>query len=305
MFQTNQGPSFPAHQFILSGTSTPDTNSPLFASENMNVKGAAGCIGPANQAVSLIDPLGSETSNPPIYPCFEHPTLTDLLNSAGVSWKYYTPTAGSIWSAPDAINHMCMPKKQGNKLVCTGADYRDLAPDSFANAGMVLCKLQMMRSQPFEQFRAGTMLAAGLTLRHYRAFADCPSLARLIERLDRELPDYKRFGIHVLVSQNGRGELAIGDSHEYGDRIDLEYRSLCQCTDRGGPFWQCGDWYAPGTGHYHSCRRAFQDFQDRGISQTPVRGDIHEPPESSQFCDSGEIHSHTEHLRDSNVCANG
>jgi phospholipase C len=34
MFQTNQGPSFPAHQFIISGTSAPTTTSDLFAAEN-------------------------------------------------------------------------------------------------------------------------------------------------------------------------------------------------------------------------------------------------------------------------------
>lgn len=32
MFQTNQGPSFPAHQFIISGTSAPTATSSLFAS---------------------------------------------------------------------------------------------------------------------------------------------------------------------------------------------------------------------------------------------------------------------------------
>ena len=32
MFQTNQGPSFPAHQFIISGTSAPTATSNLFAS---------------------------------------------------------------------------------------------------------------------------------------------------------------------------------------------------------------------------------------------------------------------------------
>ncbi len=34
MFQTNEGPSFPAHQFILSGTSAPTATSNLFAAEN-------------------------------------------------------------------------------------------------------------------------------------------------------------------------------------------------------------------------------------------------------------------------------
>jgi phospholipase C len=123
MFQTNQGPSFPAHQFIISGTSAPDTNSPLFAAENMGLKESAGCLAPANQTVKVIDQKGSETSNPPIYPCFEHPTLTDELNKAGITWKYYTPTAGSIWTGPNAIRHMCLPKDENGKLVCTGDDW--------------------------------------------------------------------------------------------------------------------------------------------------------------------------------------
>jgi phospholipase C len=34
MFQTNQGPSFAAHQYIISGTSAPAAASDLFAAEN-------------------------------------------------------------------------------------------------------------------------------------------------------------------------------------------------------------------------------------------------------------------------------
>ena len=30
-----------------------------------------------------------------MYPCFEHPTLTDELNANGISWRYYTPSAGA------------------------------------------------------------------------------------------------------------------------------------------------------------------------------------------------------------------
>ncbi len=106
-------------------------------------------------------------------------------------------------------------------VVCTGADFRELAPAAFASSGLVPCKLQMMRSQPYgDRFRVGTMLAAGLTLRHYRAFATCPTLPALAQRLDREMPDYGRLGIHVMAAQNGQGEVVIGDSHEYGDAIE-------------------------------------------------------------------------------------
>jgi phospholipase C len=40
MFQTNQGPSFPAHQFLFGGTSQPSADSPLFAAENMTLQEA-------------------------------------------------------------------------------------------------------------------------------------------------------------------------------------------------------------------------------------------------------------------------
>jgi phospholipase C len=105
MFQTNQGPSFPAHQFILAGTSAPTATSDLFASENPHV--AAGCAAPSTAWVWRIDPSGKESST--MYPCFEHPTLPDRLDRAGITWKYYTPSPGSGWTAPNAIQHLCGP----------------------------------------------------------------------------------------------------------------------------------------------------------------------------------------------------
>jgi len=127
MFQTNQGPSFPAHQFILSGTSAPSAASPAFAAENpLGNTGNAGCIAVPTETVILIDPAGNEANPlyPPIYPCFEHATLTDLLDAADISWRYYAPSAGSIWTAPDAIQHMCVPDPPApNGTACTGSDW--------------------------------------------------------------------------------------------------------------------------------------------------------------------------------------
>jgi phospholipase C len=123
MFQTNQGPSFPAHQFIFGGTSAPSTDTPLFAAENPSVLKRAGCIGPPRALVTLIDGSGNEKDNPRIYPCFEHPTLSDLLDTAQIGWRYYAPTPGSIWTAPDAIQHICQPAKINGKLTCNGPDW--------------------------------------------------------------------------------------------------------------------------------------------------------------------------------------
>jgi phospholipase C len=126
MFQTNEGPSFPAHQFIISGTSAPTATSDFFVSENpQGVPGAGsetGCTAPPAEWVVLIDPSGSESSQ--MYPCMEHPTLTDGLNSKGISWRYYAPSAGSIWTAPNAIQHMCGPNAAPpNATACVGSDW--------------------------------------------------------------------------------------------------------------------------------------------------------------------------------------
>jgi phospholipase C len=120
MFQTNQGPSFPAHQFILSGTSAPTATSNQFAAENPN--GGAGCAAAPGSIVALIDPDGIESSS--IYPCFEHQAPTDELDAKGMSWRYYTPSAGSIWTAPNAIQHLCGPNATPpNATACVGSNW--------------------------------------------------------------------------------------------------------------------------------------------------------------------------------------
>ena len=126
MFQTNEGPSFPAHQFIISGTSAPTSTSNLFVAENPSVlvKGApyAGCTANPAAYVPLMDPLGKESSS--MYPCTDHPSLTDQLNAKNLTWRYYTPSAGSIWTGPNAIQHMCGPNAPPpNGTACIGSDW--------------------------------------------------------------------------------------------------------------------------------------------------------------------------------------
>ena len=123
MFQTNQGPSFPAHQFLFGATSAPsktDDHRGIFAAENARKNNHTnGCIALQGSVVALINARGKE--NKTIYPCFEHKTLGDLLDGSKLSWRYYTPGPGDLWSAPDAIRHICQP---GNGM-CTGPIWRD------------------------------------------------------------------------------------------------------------------------------------------------------------------------------------
>jgi phospholipase C len=125
MFQTNQGPSFPAHQFIIAGTSAPTATSSSFAAEN--VSGGVGCLSPPTVRVTMIDSSGKESGSQ--YPCFEHPTLIDSLDAKGISWRYYTLNVGIapiLWTGPDAIQHLCQPQLQNGTLVCTAADWSNV-----------------------------------------------------------------------------------------------------------------------------------------------------------------------------------
>jgi FAD dependent oxidoreductase TIGR03364 len=113
-------------------------------------------------------------------------------------------------------------------FVCSGADFETLYPDLYHNSGITKSKLQMMRTSPQPQgYRIGPALCGGLTLTHYTAFADCPSLPVLKQRIQAELPFAVDWHIHVMMSQNGLGELILGDSHEYAltfdpfDRTDI------------------------------------------------------------------------------------
>jgi phospholipase C len=141
MFQTNQGPSFPAHQFIISGTSAPTADSNLFAAENpLGVPKPGtntGCTAPAAEFVRMIDPSGSESRK--MYPCFEHQTLADLLDNAGVSWRYYAPSAGSIWTGPNAIQHLRMGADWTNNVVLRSSRVlTDIANGQLANVSWVI-----------------------------------------------------------------------------------------------------------------------------------------------------------------------
>jgi FAD dependent oxidoreductase TIGR03364 len=106
-------------------------------------------------------------------------------------------------------------------FVCSGADFETLYPEKFAELPITKCKLQMMRiaAQP-NGWRIGPALCGGLSLIHYKSFAAAPSLNELRKRYEEELPGHLQWGIHVMVSQNGNGELTIGDSHEYGNTLD-------------------------------------------------------------------------------------
>ncbi|HZR28524.1 MAG TPA: alkaline phosphatase family protein [Terriglobales bacterium] len=147
MFQTNQGPSFPAHQFIFGGTSalsaTDDNVNGIFVSENFSTNGtssAAGCYAQDNETTKLAHPDSTETTYKidhstgktvciPPQSMGGRNTMADLLDSANLTWTYYSSPGqgqdkgGSIWTAPNALEAICVPDSMFQN--CTGTEWKD------------------------------------------------------------------------------------------------------------------------------------------------------------------------------------
>lgn len=106
-------------------------------------------------------------------------------------------------------------------IICSGVEFETLYPEIFAKQHITKCKLQMMRFGPQpDEWRMGPAMCGGLSLTHYQSFKVARGLTALKERIAHHMPEYVERGIHVMVSQNGRNELTVGDSHEYGGTHD-------------------------------------------------------------------------------------
>lgn len=149
------------------------------------------------------------------------PSLANWLNekySVKFHWKKFINQVdtGTVYT-DDAIY------KADEIYVCTGPDFENLFPSLYSEHLVTKCKLQMMKTvkQPNE-WKLGPSLCGGLSLTHYPSFkaADQNSLSALINHFTSSMPNYVKWGIHVMIAQNSRGELVIGDSHEYGHTHD-------------------------------------------------------------------------------------
>jgi FAD dependent oxidoreductase TIGR03364 len=105
-------------------------------------------------------------------------------------------------------------------VVCNGGEFKLLFPDLFRKSGIVVSKLQMLRTVPMPEVNLEGNILTGLTIRRYESFAECPSypLLKTPEHL-RELTSY---GIHILFKKARDHSIIIGDSHKYAcvDRAD-------------------------------------------------------------------------------------
>ncbi len=99
-------------------------------------------------------------------------------------------------------------------IICCGYTFHLLYPEVFAESGLIICKLQMMKTEPLVGVKLHSNILTGLTIRRYESFAGCSSFSGL--KTPEHLLPLQKLGIHILFKQEADGSVIIGDSHEYG-----------------------------------------------------------------------------------------
>jgi phospholipase C len=105
MFETQSSGSFVGHQDLIAGGTAIAREKSLV---NYPTGQPWGCDAPRGSKTSLLTRDHGFLSDKGPFPCLDYPTLRDVLDAKGVSWKYYAPkfnykSGGWLWTAFDAI----------------------------------------------------------------------------------------------------------------------------------------------------------------------------------------------------------
>jgi len=106
-------------------------------------------------------------------------------------------------------------------IICNGADFKNLYPETFASSDLEVSKLQMMQTKPQGNYRLNGSILTGWSIRRYEAFHECPSFAGIMANEPKESLQ-KKWGVHILFKQALDGSIILGDSHQYADASRLE-----------------------------------------------------------------------------------
>jgi phospholipase C len=145
MFQSNTGPSFAAHQYLIAATSQVGNQ---YADDNpyyknftpIPITNAWGCDDPPGSFLTMLNyPAGPDLVGP--FPCIDNETLADEIAAKGGTWREYTPqigTAGGSWSAFDAIKHIRYGSGWSNVITPETTVLTDAPTGNIANVTWVI-----------------------------------------------------------------------------------------------------------------------------------------------------------------------
>ena len=122
------GPSFPGHLFCLAAQTG-------WATGNPSQLVPWGCDDGSGTTIPIEDQKTcTETTT---FPCFKIPTVADLANSAGLTWKFYgsklPPLVGEIWSMFDGVDQIRNGPQWSSNVVDESTFDADAAAGTLAN----------------------------------------------------------------------------------------------------------------------------------------------------------------------------
>jgi len=118
-FQVNEGPSFPAHQYLIAGQAGGlfDTVHHYGEAENPAGLEGSGKTGGCDRdgfGIAVVDVLDAYPGTEPtsIFPCEDYQTVFDTFDQTyppphgTFNWRYYAAEEESIWDAPIGVKHL-------------------------------------------------------------------------------------------------------------------------------------------------------------------------------------------------------
>ncbi|HEY1429057.1 MAG TPA: alkaline phosphatase family protein [Candidatus Tumulicola sp.] len=144
MFETQEAGSFPAHQYLVSGSASalPDTadevDSNGYNSKSGKADGEVGCDATPASYVETID-IHSGSAGPNEFPCFERVSLPDLLDAKQLTWRYYQHNLGpGNWHAFDAVKEIRYGNDYQNVVTPSQTILTDIASGNLTNVSWVI-----------------------------------------------------------------------------------------------------------------------------------------------------------------------
>ncbi len=146
-----------------------------------------------------------------------------LMEQKGLDIKFDFPVVscesdGSWVRVKNTKNIEVQAKKV---IICNGADFKNLYPETFASSDLEVSKLQMMQTKPQGNYNLKGSILTGWSIRRYEAFHECPSF-KTIKANEPKDNLQKKWGVHILFKQATDGSVILGDSHQYADAGNME-----------------------------------------------------------------------------------
>ncbi|MGW6935090.1 FAD-dependent oxidoreductase [Lentzea sp. NPDC054927] len=103
-------------------------------------------------------------------------------------------------------------------VVAVGHDVDRFFPDLADRHEIQRCQLRMLRVAHGGVIDSAVL--TGFSMLRYEAFARCPSIEKVRERLTHDHPELVEAGLNLMFTQLPDGSLTIGDTHHYSRTVD-------------------------------------------------------------------------------------